>query len=121
MSRDWHLLVEDILEAARRAVAFVDGVEYQAFLPNLEKIAAVERQIFIVGEAAAQLPESVRRLAPAVPWRGIIGMRNVLAHGYWKSDEETLWDTARNELPLLILELERLRLGTGNDVEGTKQ
>ena len=37
-------------------------------------------------------------------------MRNVLAHAYWKSDEETLWDTTMNELPRLIGNLEQLLL-----------
>ena len=32
---------------------------------------------------------------PAVPWRQSVGLRNLLAHGYWVIDAEELWDVAR--------------------------
>ncbi len=40
----------------------------------------------IVGEAARAMPEEVRRLAPDVPWRQLVGMRHVLVHGYFHID-----------------------------------
>lgn len=111
MSRDRLLLLDDMIEAAELALSFVAGVDFDAFCANREKVSAVERQIFILGEAAVQLPDEMRDRAPAVPWRGVIGMRNVLAHGYWKSDEETLWDTVKNHVPRLLSEVRRLRGG----------
>ena len=55
MSRDWRLLLEDVVEGGELARLFVAGVEFEAFCEDLEKVAAVERQIFIIGEAAARL------------------------------------------------------------------
>jgi len=43
-----------------------------------------------------------------VPWRKIIGLRNLLAHGYWSIDAEELWDIARNKVPEFITELRPL-------------
>ena len=36
---------------------------------------------------------------PAVPWRQIVGLRNLLAHGYWVIVAEELWDVTRNKVP----------------------
>ncbi len=35
---------------------------------------------------------------PGVPWRQIIGLRNILAHGYEQTEHESLYRTARHDL-----------------------
>lgn len=44
------------------------------------------RNLQIIGEAARALPEEVRALAPEIEWPKIVGMRNVLVHGYFDID-----------------------------------
>jgi uncharacterized protein with HEPN domain len=80
----------------------------EAFAANDEKRAAVERQVFVIGEAAARLPDEWKQGRPEVPWRKIVGPRNLLAHGYWTIDVEELWDIARNKVPQLVAELRPL-------------
>ena len=41
------------------------------------------RHLQIIGEAAKAVPQHIRALAPDVPWQRIIGMRNILVHGYF--------------------------------------
>jgi len=60
--------------------------------------AAVLHQIFLIGEAAARLPEGIRNRAPDIPWQEIIGMRNIIAHGYFEVDLEVPWKTVRLDL-----------------------
>ena len=45
---------------------------------------------------------------PEVPWGDMIGMRNRLIHEYFDIDLATVWDTVHNDLPKLILQVERL-------------
>lgn len=73
---------------------YMDGVTFEAFSTNDEKRSAVERQVFVIGEAAARLPEDWKNRLPNVPWRKIVGLRNLLAHGYWVIDVDELWDVA---------------------------
>jgi uncharacterized protein with HEPN domain len=82
MSRDWQLRVEDILAAAERATRFVGQMDLAAFKADERTAAAVLHQIFLIGEAAARLPEEIRSRAPDIPWEEIIGMRNIIAHGF---------------------------------------
>ena len=44
------------------------------------------RNLQIIGEAARAIPGEIRALAPEIEWSRIIGMRNVLVHGYFEVD-----------------------------------
>lgn len=87
---------------------YIDGVTFEDFATNDEKRSAVERQVFVIGEAAARLPDEWKQRRPAVPWRKIIGLRNLLAHDYWVIDAEELWDVAKNKVPEFVAELRPL-------------
>jgi uncharacterized protein with HEPN domain len=39
---------------------------------------------------------------PGVRWRGAMGVRDVLAHGYFQVNAEQLFDICRNDIPALI-------------------
>jgi uncharacterized protein with HEPN domain len=44
-------------------------------------------------------------------WKGIKGMRNVLAHEFWQIDRDTLWTVATEDLPVLKYLLAALVIG----------
>jgi uncharacterized protein with HEPN domain len=71
------------------------------------------RNLQIIGEAARALPEDVRALAPEIEWPKIVGMRNVLVHGYFDIDTEIVWAAASWDALLLKPRIEQLlqRLG----------
>jgi len=83
VSRDPLLYVADIVAAGEAILRYTDGVTFTVFASNDEKRSAVERQVFIIGEAAARLPEDRKRLRPkcrgdrssgcAIFWRTGIG------------------------------------------------
>lgn len=66
------------------------------------------RHLQILGEAARGIPEDVRALAPDVPWPNIVGMRNVLVHGYFEIDADIVWAAASRDVPVLKPALRRL-------------
>jgi uncharacterized protein with HEPN domain len=55
----------------------------------------------IIGEAARGLPDATRALAPSIPWLKIIGMRNVLVHGYFDIDIDVVWNAVYRDVPAL--------------------
>lgn len=55
----------------------------------------------IIGEAANLLTKEFRNAHPEVPWRDIVDMRNALVHGYITTNATLVWDTCKNDLPLL--------------------
>lgn len=66
------------------------------------------RHLQIIGEAARALPEDVMKLAPDIPWPQIIGMRNILVHGYFEIDTDLVWDTVNRDIPALKPAVETL-------------
>ena len=59
MSRDAGLLLHDIGDACEDIAGIVAGVDFDAFAASVEKVAAIERKVFVIGEAAARLPAEV--------------------------------------------------------------
>ncbi|MBQ6603413.1 MAG: DUF86 domain-containing protein [Eubacterium sp.] len=43
-----------------------------------------------------------------IPWHNIIGLRNRIAHAYLKIDDEIVWDTAVNDVPILNRKLKEI-------------
>lgn len=66
------------------------------------------RHLQIIGEAARALPEDVRASAPEIEWAKIMGMRNILVHGYFEIDSAIVWDAATRDVPLLKRGIQQL-------------
>jgi uncharacterized protein with HEPN domain len=67
-----------------------------------EAPASPQRRVRSPGEAANAFPEDLRTLAPEVPWHNIMGMRNVLVHGYLEIHTDVVWDAATWLRPLQV-------------------
>ncbi|MEO6329482.1 MAG: HepT-like ribonuclease domain-containing protein [Ginsengibacter sp.] len=65
--------------------------------------------IQIIGEAVSHLPDEVKEKETQVPWLLIKGMRNRLIHEYFGTDLSLVWDTIKNDLPILKTKLEKIQ------------
>jgi uncharacterized protein with HEPN domain len=84
MSRDYLIRLRDMLASATRARAYAMGIQDAATLAaNQQILDAVMFNLFVLGEAAKGIPTDVRARYAAVEWRGIAGLRDVLAHEYF--------------------------------------
>ncbi len=101
MMRDYTDYLRDILTAIEDAQSFIESLDLDDFLASKEKQYAVVRALEIIGEAAAQIPTEIRAQYPAIPWREMVGMRNVVIHNYSGVDETVIWRTVQDDLPPL--------------------
>jgi uncharacterized protein with HEPN domain len=65
----------------------------------------------IIGEAASRLSSEFRDKHPEVPWRGMIGMRNAVVHGYFSVDWDELWAVIERDLEPLRRAVESILRG----------
>ncbi len=56
------------------------------------------RNFEIIGEAAKNIPAEVTEKYPDVPWKKMIGLRNLIAHHYFGIDYEMIWEIAQKSL-----------------------
>jgi uncharacterized protein with HEPN domain len=101
-SRLWRFRLQDILEAIARIQSYTRGLTFDQFQLDRKTIDAVERNFILIGEAARHVPDGVTARYPAVPWRNMRDMRNVVVHGYWGVDLERVWDAIQEDLPPLV-------------------
>ncbi len=107
-TRDWRFYIEDMIEFAERALSYTKGMSQSEFLADNRTYDATLRNVELVGEAARHIPASVREAHPHINWRGIIGTRDHVAHGYLGLDDDIIWDVIQSDLPELISELRSL-------------
>jgi len=99
--RDPALSLRDILEGIDMIVQFARDMDLGAFREDPKTIAAVERKLLLISEAAVRLGDDAERLCPGLPWRNIRGIGNWLRHQYDRVDVETVWNTVIDDLPSL--------------------
>lgn len=103
--REYADYLQDVLEAAQKAIAFCEGMQLEEFRKDEKTTFAVLRALEILGEATKNIPRSVREAHPRLPWREMAGMRDKLIHRYFGVDLEIVWTTVRERLPEVIKEV----------------
>ena len=93
--------LQHILDAISEVELYLDGVSQDQFLSNSEKRFATIKQIEIIGEACNALSDELKAQHSSIPWKAIIGFRNISIHEYFGVNLQLVWEIAKNDLPEL--------------------
>src|SRR5579863_7619710 len=91
----------DIVNAIAMIDQFTSGMDFEAFRSSPMAVAAVERKLQIISEAATRLGNEAEQRIPDQPWRDIRGIGNQLRHAYERIDLNTIWNAVTDDLPPL--------------------
>ena len=105
--REWRFYLDDMIGFAEKVIAYTDGLDQEHFVASGLNYDATLRILELIGEAATNIPEEVRKQYPQIPWRMVVATRNRLIHGYLGVDNDTLWSIVQDDVPAL---LEALRI-----------
>ena len=98
----------DIPEAIAAIEAFTRGMDFETFRSNPMAVAAVERKLQIVSEAAIRLGREAEQQISGQPWRDIRDLGNQLRHGYERINIQTLWNVVTHDIPQLKAAVSRV-------------
>jgi uncharacterized protein with HEPN domain len=99
--REPALSLRDIADAIVAIKEFIKGLDEETFLEDAKTVAAVERKLQVISEAAIRLGDEAEILCPGLPWRDVRGIGNWLRHQYDHVDMDSIWRTVTHDLPPL--------------------
>ena len=102
-------LLWDAREAAVLVADFIRGRDFSGYQVDALLRSGVERQLEIVGEALAQLRRTDPDLSVMISYLPrVVGLRNILIHGYAVVESRLVWGVAQGDLPALRERLDEL-------------
>ena len=116
---DTELLIERltrILQALERLPRRFAGIkspsDFLATDDGIDRMDAICMMLIAVGEEFKTIDRQTEGKLfsryPDVKWRGVMGVRDVLAHGYFEVNVEQLFGICRNDVPQLIETVRRM-------------
>src|SRR3989338_4430252 len=89
--RDKNLYLVDIKECIRNIESYTKDLTFEKFKNNKMAVDAVVRNLEIIGEAANNLSDEIKRKSKDIEWSEIVCMRNIIIHEYFGVDLEIIW------------------------------
>ena len=106
MSRKESERLQDILDAIAKIQDRVQS--RQTFFEDELLQAFTLMNLQIIGEAGNRLPSSTKETNSHIPWKKIIGLRNLITHEYFRIDLTIVWDVVEQDLTPLKEDIEQL-------------
>ncbi|MDR2650769.1 MAG: DUF86 domain-containing protein [Prevotellaceae bacterium] len=94
----YKMYFDDILTAIDRIFEYTKDYDFIRFKQDYKTVDAVIRNFEIIGEAAKNIPETIKKQYPDVPWNEMYSLRNRISHAYFGVDYDIIWDIIANYL-----------------------
>ncbi len=108
MKKDPKIFLKHILESIEAIESHARNISKENFLDNIKTQDAVVRRLEIIGEAAKNLPDSLKNKYSKIPWKKISSTRDILIHEYFGVNEKLVWRIVKNDIPKLKKQIARL-------------
>jgi len=100
--------LQHILDAIEKSLEFTKNVSFDEYVANTLLKYAVVKCVEIIGEASYKLTKEFREQHPEIEWNKMIGMRHILVHGYYQTEDKIVWDTVKTYLHPLKEQIQAL-------------
>lgn len=99
------LYLAQIKDLIRKIESYVDGFDRAIFLTDEKTQSALLLQLLLIEETAKKISNETRERIH-LPWKVIIGFRDRAIHNYFDADLNIVWNTVKEDIPILKRELE---------------
>ncbi|MCI5217828.1 MAG: DUF86 domain-containing protein [Candidatus Electrothrix sp. LOE2] len=93
--------LQHILDAILEIEEYMTTHTETDFFSNSMLSSACIRQLEVIGEAAGRVSEETKAESADIPWKEVVGLRNVLNHEYFGVDLDLVFDVIRTDMPTL--------------------
>ncbi|MCF8360471.1 MAG: DUF86 domain-containing protein [Prolixibacteraceae bacterium] len=69
---------------------------------------AAMMNFIVLGEESGKLTDELKNINPQVNWSKVYGLRNIIAHHYFRINVDIVWQIIVNDLPKLKTDLKAL-------------
>lgn len=81
--------------------------------PNgVERMESICMLLIAIGESIKRLDKETNKQLlsqyPEIDWKGIMGMRDIIAHHYFDIDAEVVFDVMKNDLPMVKIVINKM-------------
>jgi len=95
------VFIKYILESIEAIEEFSKDLILEELSRNRLKKSAIIREIEVIGEAAKNISNDFTKKYPEIPWKNIIGTRDIMAHKYFGVNIEVVWKIITQDIPQL--------------------
>ncbi|MEK6760565.1 MAG: DUF86 domain-containing protein [Nanoarchaeota archaeon] len=108
MKKDPRIFIKHIEDSIRLIENYARNVSEADFFRDKKIQDAIVRRLEIIGEAAKNIPSSLRQRFQEVPWKEMMGIRDKIAHHYFGIDLKIVWNVIKKDLPKLKKEIRKI-------------
>lgn len=102
------VFLSHILKECSKITELLDHITVDEYLKSDVYQDALCRRIEVIGEAAGNLSDDFAKNHPEIPIRDMKGMRNIVAHQYFRVDIEYVWIVATESIPTLLEQVTKI-------------
>ena len=105
-------ILKSLQHIPRRFADIENPSDFRKDNEGIDKLDGICMSLIAVGEAFKRIDEKTNgellQNYPEIEWRGVMGVRDVIAHGYFDVDVEQVFDICQHDIPELIAVVERM-------------
>jgi len=101
MAKDPTIYISHIKASIDKIILYTRNLNEDSFNDNQLIQDAVIRQFEIIGEDTKRINEDFRKKYPKIPWQDMAGMRDILIIDYLNVDIGIIWNTIKEDIPIL--------------------
>ena len=95
MKRSSSQRIKDIQENVDKIISHTRHVSEKEFYKNDVLYSAVLHWLEIIGEAAKNVSDEIKKNYPEIPWKMMAAMRDVAIHDYAQVLHKRIWETIK--------------------------
>ena len=102
MLKDDRVYLGHMLDMAQKALNLIKNKQRADYDSDETLRLALAHLLQVIGEAASHVSKECRDSQPQILWKVVIGMRHKVVHDYMDVNEDVVWGTVIQDLPLLV-------------------